>query len=219
MASKNQTPLLAPEFNDDGWVWPKFPRHPATGGGWAFCMSGDGQTIVFGAQTTDDLNDYDLYTADWESREIVRLTDFSDRWFSLADISQNGQTVVFFYNGRKNKGIGTYRINTDGKDLVYLESTETPRIEFFDMSGNGRFALFKNIYQGKRLNIQTGEEIVAFSDKSEGYVKGITPMDFPHYPSFWRPQIMSESGEKILLVGPPQGKDSPEIYLLTLATN
>jgi len=219
MVSKEQTTLLAPEFKTDEWFWPKFPRFPATGGGWAFCMSEDGQTVVFGAQTSDDPNDYDLYTADWESRDIERLTDFSDRWFSLADITQNGQTVLFFYNGRKKKGIGTYKINTHGKDLVYLESHTAPRIEFFDMSGNGHFALFKNIYQGKRLNIQTGEEIVAFSDKSEGYVRGMTPMDFPNFPSFWRPQIMSLSGERVLLVGPPQGKDSPEIYLLILDTN
>jgi Tol biopolymer transport system component len=215
-ATKKQTTLLAPEFNTDGWFWPSFPCRPSTGGGWAFCMSEDGQTVVFGAQTSDGPNDYDLYTADWNSRDIKRLTDFSDRWFSLADITQNGQTVLFFYNGSKKKGIGTYIIHKDGTDLKHLESHTAPRIEFYDMSGNGRFALFKNIYQGKRLNLQTGEEIVAFSDKTEGYVRGITPMDFPHFPSFWRPQIMSISGERVLLVGPPQGKDSPEIYLLTI---
>jgi hypothetical protein len=216
MDTKNQKTLLAPEFKTEGWFWPKFPRRPSTGGGWAFCMSEDGQTVVFGAQTSDDPNDYDLYTADWNNLDIERLTDFSDRWFSLADINQNGQSVLFFYNGRKKKGIGTYRIDKSGTDLVYLESHSAPRIEFFDMSGDGRFALFKNIYQGQRLNLQTGEEIVAFSEKTEGYVRGITPMDFPHFPSFWRPQIMSVSGERVLLVGPPQGKDSPEIYLLTL---
>lgn len=219
VATKKQTTLLAPEFKTDGWTWPSFPRRPSTGGGWAFCMSEDGQTVVFGAQSSDDPNNYDLYTARWMSQDIERLTDFSDRWFSLADITQNGQAVLFFYNGRKKQGIGTYRINRDGTGLTYLESHIAPRIEFFDMSGDGRFAIFKNIYQGKRLNLQTGEEIVAFSDKTEGYVQGITPMDFPHFPSFWRPQIMSASGKKILLAGPPQGKDSPEIYLLSIDTD
>ncbi|HUU51777.1 MAG TPA: hypothetical protein VMW92_02020 [Candidatus Heimdallarchaeota archaeon] len=219
VATKKQTTLLAPEFKTDGWTWPSFPRRPSTGGGWAFCMSEDGQTVVFGAQSSDDPNNYDLYTAEWMSQDIERLTDFSDRWFSLADITRNGQAVLFFYNGRKKQGIGTYRINRDGTGLTYLESHIAPRIEFFDMSGDGRFAIFKNIYQGKRLNLQTGEEIVAFSDKTEGYVQGITPMDFPHFPSFWRPQIMSASGKKILLAGPPQGKDSPEIYLLSIDTD
>jgi hypothetical protein len=216
MATKKQTTLLAPEFETDGWFWPSFPCRPSTGGGWAFCMSEDGQTVVFGAQTSDDPNNYDLYMADWKSQDIERLTDFSDRWFSLADITQNGQSVLFFYNGRKKQGIGTYMINKDGTGLTYLESQTAPRIEFFDMSGNGRFVLFKNIYQGKRLNLQSGEESVAFSDKTDGYVRGMTPMDFPHFPSFWRPQIISVSGERVLLVGPPQGKDSPEIFLLTL---
>jgi hypothetical protein len=218
VAAKKQTSLLAPDFKADEWTWPKFPCRPSTGGGWAFCMSEDGQTVVFGAQTSEDPNDYDLYTVDWENRDIERITDFSDRWFSLADITQDGQAVLFFYNGKKKQGIGTYKINKDGTGLTFLETRTAPRIEFFDMSGDGRFALFKNIYQGKRLNLQTGEEIVAFSDKTEGYVKGITPMDFPHFPSFWRPQIMSESGERVLIVGPPQGKDLPEIYLLTIDT-
>lgn len=219
VAKKKQTTLLAPEFKADGWTWPSFPRRPSTGGGWAFCMSEDGQTVVFGAQSSDDPNNYDLYTTRWMSKDIERLTDFNDRWFSLADITQNGQEVLFFYNGRKKQGIGTYRINRNGTGLIYLESHFAPRIEFFDMSGDGRFAIFKNIYQGKKLNLQSGEEIVAFSDKTEGYVQGITPMDFPHFPSFWRPQIMSTSGKEILLVGPPQGKDSPEIYLLTIGTD
>lgn len=216
---RKQTTLLAPEFKTDGWTWPSSPRRPSIGGGWAFCMSENGQTIVFGAQSSDDPNNYDLYMADWESRGIKRITNFRDRWFSLADITQNGQFILFFYTGRKMQGIGTYRINKDGTGLTYLQSHKVPRIEFIDLSGDGRFALFKNIYQGRRLNLQTGEEIVAFSEKTKGYVQGITPMDFPHFPSFWRPQIMSLLGERVLLVGPPQGKDSPEIYLLTLDTD
>ncbi|MGD9345850.1 MAG: hypothetical protein PVH84_08300 [Candidatus Aminicenantes bacterium] len=216
VASEKQISLLAPEFTDNGWAWTSFPRRPSTGGGWAFCMSEDGKTIVFGAQTSDDLNDYDLYLAEWMGREMERLTDFHDRRFSLADISQNGQTILFFYNGRKKQGIGTYRIGRDGSDLTFLESRSAPRIDFFGLSRDGRFVLFKHIYQGQRMDLRTGEEIVAFSDETEGYVQGITPMDFPHFPSFWKPQIVSASGDRVLLVGPPIGKDSPEIYLLTL---
>jgi hypothetical protein len=219
VATKKQTTLLAPEFKKEGWTWTTFPRRPSTGGGWAFCMSEDGQTIVFGAQASEDPNDYDLYTAQWTSREIKRLTDFSDRWFSLADISQNGQAILFFYSGQKKQGIGTYRINPDGTELAYLASRITPRIDFFDLSGDGRFVLYKNIYQGKKLDLQTGEEIAAFSEETQGYVKGPMPMDFPHFPSFWNPQIMNVSGDRILLVGPPQGKESPEIYLLIIDTD
>jgi hypothetical protein len=94
----------------------------------------------------------------------------------------------------------------------------TSRIDYFDISGNGRFVLYKNIYQGKRLNLEKGEEIVAFSDKTQGYAQGLMPMDFPHFPSFWRPQIVNATGDRILLIGPPQGKESPEIYLLTINT-
>ena len=216
VATKKQTTLLAPEFKTEKWTWTTFPRRPSTGGGWAFCMSEDGQTVAFGAQTSEDANNYDLYTAQWTSREIKRLTDFSDRWFSLADISQKGQSIIFFYSGQKKQGIGTYRINPDGTELTYLKSRITPRVDFFDLSGDGRFLLYKNIYQGKRLDLQTGEESVAFSDQTLGYVKGSMPMDLPHFPSFWNPQIMNASGDRILLVGPPQGKDSPEIYLLII---
>jgi hypothetical protein len=216
VATQKQTTLLAPELKTGEWKWTSLPRQPSTGGGWAFCMSEDGRTVVFGAQSSDDPNDYDLYTAQWESREINRLTDFSDRWFSLADITQDGGAVFFFYNGQKKQGIGTYRTNSDGTELTYLESRSTPRIDFFDTSGDGRFVFYKDIYQGKRLDLQTGEEIIAFSDKTQGYVQGSAPMDFPQFPSFWRPQIINVTGDRILLVGPPQGKDSPEIYLLTI---
>lgn len=216
VAAKKQTTLLAPDFKKEGWTWTTFPRRPSTGGGWAFCMSADGQTIVFGAQVSDGSNDYDLYTAQWTSQEIKRLTDFGDRWFSLADVTQKGQTIIFFYNGQKKQGIGTYRINPDGTGLTYLTTRSTPRIDFFDSSGDGHFVLYKNVYQGKMLDLQTGEEITAFSEQTRGYVKALIPMDLPHFPSFWNPQVMNATGDRVLLVGPPQGKDSPEIYLLII---
>ncbi len=58
--TKKQTTLLAPKFQSEGWSWTSFPRKPCTGGGWAFCMSEDGQVILFGAQASNDPDDYDL---------------------------------------------------------------------------------------------------------------------------------------------------------------
>jgi len=213
---QKQSTLLAPDFKDNEWIWTSFPRRPAAGGAWAFCMSGDGEKILFGAQFSENPNDYDLFIAEWTNRNIQRLTDFADRWFSLADISQNGEAIVFFYSGQKKEGIGTYRVQSDGTGLTYIESQTVPKIDFFDLSGDGRFLLYKNIYQGIRLDLISGQETLAYSEKTDGYITGLMPMDFPNYPSFWMPHIMNFSGDRILLVGPPPGKESPEIYLLSL---
>lgn len=216
VATQQQTTLLSPDFKDSEWSWNSFPRLPATGGGWAFCMSENGEKVLFGARCSDDPNDYDLFIAEWENRDIQRLTDFSDRWFSHADISQNGERIVFFYSGQKKQGIGTYRIQSDGTGLSHLESPSVSRIEFVDLSGDGRSILYKNIYQGMRLDLDSGRETIAFSEETDGYIQGLTPMDFPNFPSFWLPRIMSFSGESVLLVGPPRGRETPEIYLLKL---
>jgi len=66
------------------------------------------------------------------------------------------------------------------------------------------------------LDLETGQEMVAFDDNTPGYITGMMPMDFPRIPSFWSSRIMNFSGNKVLLVGPPQGKETPEIYLLSL---
>ncbi len=66
------------------------------------------------------------------------------------------------------------------------------------------------------LDLDTGREMVAFDDKTPGYITGVIPMDFPRIPAFWSPRIMNFDGNRILLVGPPQGKETPEIYLLDL---
>lgn len=213
---KKQRTILAPDFNGNNWNWPSFPRRPLTGGGWALCISGNGQRIVFGAQSSSDIIDYNLYVSNWNGTEIKRITDFHDRWFSLADISHEGDKIVFYYNGKKKQGIGTYSINIDGTGLKYLESRSAPRIDFFDMSGNGRYILYKHIYKGMILDLHTSEENVAFDEHTSGYVKGIIPMDFPCLPAFWGSRIMSFNGDKILLVGPPQGKKTPEIYILNI---
>ncbi|MGB2844169.1 MAG: hypothetical protein WBC02_04895, partial [Candidatus Aminicenantaceae bacterium] len=84
--SKKQRTILAPDFNGSEWTWSSIPRRPLSGGGWAFSLSGNGQWLLFGAQSSEDKNDYNLYITDWNGKEITRLTDFHDRWFSLADI-------------------------------------------------------------------------------------------------------------------------------------
>ena len=211
-----QRTILAPGFNGSEWVWPSIPRRPLLGGAWSFCLSGDGEKLVFGAQCSGEKTDYDLYLTDWEGQVLKRLTDFHDRWFSLADIDDEGKRVVFYYNGSKNQGMGTYMVNSDGTGLKYLESKVAPRIELFQLSGNGRFILFKHIYKGIILDLQTGKEMVAFDENTPGYARGLFPMDFPRLPAFWGPRIMSLKGNRILLIGPPQGKETPEIYMLEL---
>ncbi len=214
--NRKQRTILAPDFSGEEWKWSSLPRRPLTGGGWALCMSGDGSQVLFGAQSSEDTNDYDLYTGNWGRQEIRRITDFHDRWFSFADMSQAGEKIVFFYNGNKKQGIGTYACNSDGSGLKYLESKATPRIEFYDLSGNGRYLFFKHIYTGMIRDLQSGREIVAFDDRTPGYASGLVPMDFPQTPAFWGPQVVSFSGDRVLLSGYPQGKTTPEIYMLYL---
>jgi len=211
-----QKTILEPVFNGKQWEWPSTPCRPLTGGGWAFGMSGSGGKVLFGAQASEDNTDYDLYVYDWDRSELRKITDFHDRWFNLAELSQDGEKIIFFYSGKKKQGIGTYVVNTDGSCLKLLESRLTSRVEYFDMSGNGRFILFKNIYKGIILDLQTDQEWVAFDENTQGYIRGLVPMDFPRYPAFWAPQFVSHTGERILLVGPPLGKETPEVFLLSL---
>jgi hypothetical protein len=208
--------ILAPDFTGEEWIWSSIPRRPLTGGGWAFCMSGDGQKVVFGAQSSEDINDYDLYIVNWEGQEMRRITDFHDRWFSLADMSHGSEKVVFFYNGSKKRGIGTYACPNDGSGLEYLESKAAPRVEFYDLSGNGHYILFKHVYTGMMWDLLGDREIVVFDEQTPGYASGLIPMDFPRIPAFWGPKIVSFSGDRILLFGHPQGRTTPEIYMLNI---
>jgi len=216
VSAKAQKTLMAPDFNEDTWQWDTYPRRPLTGGAWAFGLSENGENVLFGAQSSEDINDYDLYISEWESGEAHRITDFHDRWISLADISADGQRIIFFYTGKQKQGIGTYIINGDGTELKQLESEIAPRIEFLDMSGDGRYIVFKHIYEGMILDLQDDAERVAYDETTQGYLEGITPMEFPPYPSFWNPCIISFNGELALLVGPPMGKETSEIFLLKI---
>jgi hypothetical protein len=213
---EKQRTLVSPDFNGAEWEWTSFPSRPLLGGGWSFCLSGNGEKLVFGAQSSEDKTDFDLYSAGWDGKEIKRITDFHDRWFSLADISHDGKVVVFSYNGKKIDGMGTYVVNTERSGVKHLESRIAPRIEFFDLSGNGRILLFKHIYRGMALDLQTGRETVAFDQETPGYIKGLIPMDFPRNPAFWGARIMSFTGDRAILIGPPIGKETPEIYLLRM---
>ncbi len=214
--SGEQKTILAPDFSENGWEWTGFPSRPLLGGGWAFSMDGSGDKILFGAQSSDDQLDYDLYISDWQGSQINKITDFHDRWFSLAEMSMDGEKILLFYSGKKKQGIGTYLIKTDTLELAYVESGQSPRVEFFDLSGNGQYILHKHIYNGLLLDIETGEEKIAFDKKTPGYVSGLVPMDFPRFPSFWGPHIMSNDGARILLSGIPEGRKNPEFYLLNL---
>jgi hypothetical protein len=186
------------------------------GGGWAFGINGSGDKILFGAQSTEDPIEYDLYICDWETGKIEKVSDFRDRWFSMAELSRDGEKIVFYYSGKKKQGIGTYLLRPATSDLQILESSHSPRVEFFDLSGNGRYVLYKHIYDGFLLDVTTGEESIAFNKDTQGYVHGLVPMDFPRFPAFWGSHIISEDGSRILLSGIPEGKKDPEVYLLAI---
>lgn len=212
--TEKQQTLLAPDFVEKKWTWTDTPMRPLTGGGWGFGLSGNGQKIIFGAQSSSKKTDYDLYSMDWTGEKLTKITNFQDRWFSLVDISQDGHQILFYYTGQKKQAIGSYLFQEDSQDITYLQTSSGSRIEFFDMSGNGRFIAYLQGYTGKILDTQTGIDTIAFDENTEGYATGIAPMDFPRIPSFWCPKILSHSGDRLLLVGFPPGRTSPEIYML-----
>jgi hypothetical protein len=216
LKAKKQRTILTPEFKNEGWTWSSFPSNPLLGGGWAFALSGNGEKVLFGARSSEDKTDYDLYVADWNSGNIKKITDFSDRWFSLADMDFDGKEAVFYYNGEKKQGIGTYRINTDGSEMRILMSPSQPRIELVGMAGNGSLIYYKNVYQGMVLDLKKGEESILFDERVPGYVRGVIPMDFPQVPAFCTPKIASLNGDRILLAGPPLDRQSFELYLLSV---
>lgn len=206
--------ILAPIFNGKQWEWESYPSHPLLGGGWAFGISGQGDRILFGARSSEDERDYDLYLSDWGGDRLQKITDFQDRWFSQAELSQDGEKVVFYYAGTKKQGLGTYVVASDASSLRHLEDPRSPHFAFYDLSGNGKYILYRFIYDGMFLDCDNDEEGVLFDPETQGYVKGSIPMDFPPFPAFWEPKIMSYEGTRIVLSGIPEGKQSPEFYLL-----
>lgn len=214
--TEKQQTLLSPDFVEKQWTWTDTPMRPLTGGGWGFGLSGNGQKIIFGAQSSSTKTDYDLYSMDWTGEKLSKITNFQDRWFSLADISQDGHQILFYYTGQKKQAIGSYLFQEDGQKIFYLQTSSGSRIEFFDMSGNGHFIAYLEGYTGKIFDIQTGNDTMAFDENTEGYAAGMAPMDFPRIPSFWCPKILSHSGNRILLAGFPPGRTTPEIYMLYL---
>jgi hypothetical protein len=213
-----QKTILAPELNEKRWEWTGFPSKPLLGGAWAFSINGSGDKILFGAQSTDDPLDYDLYLSDWDGKQLIKITDFHDRWFSLAEMTGDRGKILFFYSGKKKQGIGTYLLNPETSELKLVESRLSPRVEFIDLSGNGQHILHKHIYDGALIDIVTGEEGIAFDESTEGYVSGLIPMDVPRFPAFWGPQIMNHDATRVLLAGIPEGKKNPEIYILNFET-
>ena len=207
--------ILAPNFTGQQWEWESYPSKPLLGGGWAFSISGAGDRILFGAQSTDDKLDYDLYISGWEENRLQKITDFHDPWFSQGELSENGKKVVFYYAGMKNQGIGTYMADADGSSLKYLKDPLSPNIAFHDLSGNGKYLVYRLIYDGKFLDCETGQGGILFDPDTPGYVNGLIPMDFPQFPAFWGAKIMSYEGTRIIISGVPEGKQSPEFYLLS----
>ena len=214
--TEKQNTLLAPDFVEKKWMWTDSPRRPLTGGGWGFGLSGNGQKIVFGAQSSTDETDYDLYTMGWTGDNLTKITDFKDRWFSLADISWDGHQILFYYTGQKKQAIGSYLLQESRQEIKLLQTSSGSRVEFFDMSGNGNMIAYLQGYSGKIIDTQTGMTYTAFDENTDGYAEGISPMDFPRFPSFWCPKILSRSGDRVLLVGFPPGRTTPEIYMLYL---
>ena len=216
LKKKTRSMALSPVFADETWKWPTYPRNPLLGGGWAFALSGNGDKLLFGAQSSEDKADYDLYVMTWPDGPATRITRFSDRWFSMADIGFDGEQVVFFYSGNKEQGIGTYRVKVDGSGLQKITSPSTPRIELYGFAGKSSCLFYKNVYQGMMMVLSSGKEYLILDPRVPGYASGVIPMDFPQVPAFWTPRGISYNGDKVLLSGPPTGRQSPEIYMLSI---
>jgi hypothetical protein len=133
-------------------------------------------------------------------------------------MSQNGKKVVAYYTGKKKQGIGTYIVSTEESAIAYLQSPTSTKVEFFDLTGNGKVILYKHIYDGVFIDLETGDGGTVYDKNTPGYVSGLVPMDFPRFPAFWGPRIASQEGTRILLAGIPEGKKNPEFFLLSYET-
>ena len=208
--------LIAPHFGDNHWTWTEYPQKPLTGGGWAFAMSGDGKTLLFGAQSSEKKSDYDLYTMNVDGSVPKRVTHFQDRLFSFADIGEDGRRIAFFYSGKQGDGIGTYVVSSDGTGLRRLTSDIVPRVDYDDGTDDITKVYFKAPGGGVVLDVDQNSETLIFDGSTPGYVRSGVEMDFPSYPSFWAPDFVSRDGRTVVLAGVPVGKDLAELYVLTV---
>jgi hypothetical protein len=212
---RNQRTLFSPDFGNKGWEWRSYPRKPYTEGGWAFAFSGNGERILFGAQSSAAKDDYDLYFVNWDGSGLRKITDFKDRFFTFADISDDGKRILFFYGGKKRQGPGSYFIYSDETGLKYLRSKTADRVDFEDMDPNGNRILYRHKYFGIAMDLDSTKEVVIVHPQMPGYAGGNeTFMDFPYFPSFWNPRIMTEN--RVIITGTPKGRVWREFYLLKL---
>lgn len=211
-----QRALIAPVLDKEGWVWKNYPSKPCTEGGWAFAFSGNGEKILFGAQSSADKDDYDLYLINWDGSGLKKVTNFRDRFFTMADLSDDGGEIVFFYSGEKQNGVGTYSVHPDGTGLEYLQSRLADRIVFEDLDPSGKKIVYRHNYLGIVMNLESKSEKVILHPKTPGYASSNESfMDFPYCPSFWEPNIMA--GNNVIITGIPEGGFSREFFLLTIA--
>jgi hypothetical protein len=209
-----QRTLLAPKWKERQWSWEEgFPRNPFTNGGWVFELSGDGKKLVFGAQSSAEAEDYDIYLMALDGKGLEKIAAIRDRWIVRGDVSRDAKTMAFFYSGRKMEGMGTYALDFGKKGLHLLRSKATDRVDFREMSSDGRKILHRVQGVGLFAIGSDGSEIQIFDERSD-QVQGIKGgVDFPSFPSFWGPRFVSSRGDRILLEALPVGKDRKEIFM------
>ena len=212
-----QRTLLAPKLGEKAWVWEGYPRMPFTGGGWVFELSGNGKKLLFGAQSSADKEDYDLYTMDADGKGIKKVTDIKDRWLVRGDLSNDGNTLSLFYSGRKLDGMGTYVSGFGKEGFRPLSSKFTDRVDFKELSGNGRRIVHRVQGHGLFVIEAGGEEFQVFNERT-GAIQGVKEgVDFPNFPSFWSPRFLSATGDRAVVEAVPSGKERKELFLMRLA--
>lgn len=213
-----QRTLLTPKWKDRDWSWEGYPRNPFTNGGWVFELSGDGRKLVFGAQSTAEKEDYDLYIMPSDGKGLEKMVTIKDRWIVRGDVSRDARTMVFFYSGRKMEGMGTYALEFGRKGMHQVLSKVTDRVDFREMSSDGK-RIFHRVQGVGLFVIQADGSEFQIVDERSSALQGIkSGLDFPGFPSFWGSRFVSAKGDRILLEAVPIGKDRKELFLARLVT-